>query len=383
MEPPPLLTAVVNSYGDLQTTRPSEFSPIGHIFNTQLALLISRHDATRGIWLRLPWTMVHLVPVAAAHTFTPHHWCVHSSSLILQWWSPHAGANPTPLHAHVDIGCGALVVNKRGELLAVRERYSFASSHAVWNPPGGHLDAGEDLLTCAAREAREEAGVAAIPLGIVGLHEFDYDAVSLPADATDATIAQLEHAARWGATHHGFWVLCYAADDRLSPDLNEVTEAKWLKRYEWTGAFSPPINAMLEAAHESGHLDAAAKAAAGGGTGAGTGTGTGTGINTGTGTAIGTPHPPFLLIAAAKTMLPGRRGPRSHTLYTALPHELVAKALLTAGAQGQVTRIGGGGCSGATPPPLKNAAAARSLAIFTFAVGLGFLLGARWVQQRK
>ena len=50
------------------------------------------------------------------------------------------------------MGFGCVVV--RGEhLLLVRSHGGF------WSPPGGHLDFGESLEDCAARETWEEAGV--------------------------------------------------------------------------------------------------------------------------------------------------------------------------------------------------------------------------------
>jgi 8-oxo-dGTP pyrophosphatase MutT (NUDIX family) len=373
---PAVLTVVKNAYGDLQTTQPTEFSSSLEAFDEQLTGLLTRPDAVRGIWMRLPWALYSLVPVAAARGFKPHHWCVASNSLILQWWSPTAGENPTPLHSHVDVGCGALVINSRGELLAVRERFGTGA----WNPPGGHLDIGEDMLTCAVREAREETGVIAVALGAVGLHEFDYDALPPPIDADDATIARIEHAARWGATHHGMWVLCYALNDRLSPDTTEVLEARWLQKEEWSGAFSAPINALVEAAYASGQFTVAANSSAQ--------------------SAPSSLHNKQQqqqqqqcttsmspLITATKGLLPGRRGPRSHTLYTALPNTVVEAAFKVAGGQSVIPLTQHINTSTTTPTTTTNCnrkgmggpgGSARMLAITSIAVGIGFIIGARW-----
>jgi Nudix hydrolase domain len=365
---PAVLTVVKNAYGDLQTTQPTEFSSSLEAFDTQLTGLLIRPDAVRGIWMRLPWASYSLVPVAAARGFKPHHWCVASNSLILQWWSPTAGENPTPLHSHVDVGCGALVINSRGELLAVRERFGTGA----WNPPGGHLDIGED-----------ETGVIAVALGAVGLHEFDYDALPPPVDADDATIARIEHAARWGATHHGMWVLCYALNDRLSPDTAEVLEARWLQKEEWSGAFSAPINALVEAAYSSGQFTLAANSSA-------------------------QSAPSLLhkqqqqqqqcttsmspLITATKGLLPGRRGPRSHTLYTAFGNAVVEAAFKVAGGQSVIPLTQNINTSTTTTTTTTNCSrkgmggaggGARTLAIASIAVGIGFMIGARWGAARR
>ena len=244
------LTVVLNAYGDLQTTRPHEFSSDAGTFDAQLAAVLARPDATRGIWLRLPWSLAPLIPVAAARGFVPHHYAREGSSLILQKWVPQT-ENPTPLFAHVDHGCGALVVNVRGELLIVRERYASG-----WGVPGGHLDVGEDLLTGAAREAFEETGVHAVPLGIVGLHERTYDAPPATID-DDAGIAAAEQARRWGAVHHGHYVLLFAADDATKIDPQEVTEARWVSRAEWERVLPPFVAALATVAAETGQLDAA------------------------------------------------------------------------------------------------------------------------------
>lgn len=50
------------------------------------------------------------------------------------------------------VGVGCIVV-RDGKLLLVRNR------QGLWSTPGGHLDFGESLDVCAAREAFEETGV--------------------------------------------------------------------------------------------------------------------------------------------------------------------------------------------------------------------------------
>lgn len=55
----------------------------------------------------------------------------------------------------IQLSCGLLVVNERGELLV---GHSTGSRH--WDLPKGLIDDGEDPMTCALREAREEFGLA-------------------------------------------------------------------------------------------------------------------------------------------------------------------------------------------------------------------------------
>lgn len=54
------------------------------------------------------------------------------------------------------IGVG-IIVRRDGEVLLVRRDSVHGSG--TWSTPGGHLDHGESLERCAAREAMEETGI--------------------------------------------------------------------------------------------------------------------------------------------------------------------------------------------------------------------------------
>jgi len=54
------------------------------------------------------------------------------------------------------VGVG-LIIWREEEVLLVRRQGVHGSG--TWSTPGGHLEAGESLEECAAREAREETGV--------------------------------------------------------------------------------------------------------------------------------------------------------------------------------------------------------------------------------
>ncbi|PHH71382.1 hypothetical protein CDD80_5308 [Ophiocordyceps camponoti-rufipedis] len=71
----------------------------------------------------------------------------------------------TPLH-----GVSAIIVNAQGQLL-VSQRFG---SHGAgsWQMPGGHLEDGEGILFCTAREVKEESNLHVRPLRIV---ETTYD----------------------------------------------------------------------------------------------------------------------------------------------------------------------------------------------------------------
>lgn len=60
------------------------------------------------------------------------------------------------MERHPRIGVGIIIV-KDGEVLLLRRASVHGSG--TWSTPGGHLDHGETLEECAAREAMEETGI--------------------------------------------------------------------------------------------------------------------------------------------------------------------------------------------------------------------------------
>jgi len=55
-----------------------------------------------------------------------------------------------------------LVVNEKGEVLALRRSKTDERRPGQWDFPGGWVDADEDTLTAVKREAMEEAGLTLI-----------------------------------------------------------------------------------------------------------------------------------------------------------------------------------------------------------------------------
>jgi 8-oxo-dGTP diphosphatase len=75
--------------------------------------------------------------------------------------APTAGATP---HNTTSVGA---VVRRGDELLLVRLNYG--PTRGRFSFPGGLLDPGEELSSAAEREAREETGVQARCVGVIGL----------------------------------------------------------------------------------------------------------------------------------------------------------------------------------------------------------------------
>lgn len=70
--------------------------------------------------------------------------------------SDHPLSSAAPAH-ETRIGVGILIV-RDGRLLLGQRRGSHGAG--TWAPPGGHLEADEDVEACARREALEETGLA-------------------------------------------------------------------------------------------------------------------------------------------------------------------------------------------------------------------------------
>lgn len=56
----------------------------------------------------------------------------------------------------------AIIITKDDKVLLMKRKGSHAPG--TWSTPGGHLDFGESLEGCAAREAKEEVGVDVIDI---------------------------------------------------------------------------------------------------------------------------------------------------------------------------------------------------------------------------
>lgn len=222
------LTAVVNAYGDTQVTGRLPTDPAA--FRSALRPIVA--GAERGVWLRVPYDAAHVALLPAAHElgFTAVHHAVDGFITLQAWCKPGGGANPTPTFACTDIGAGAFVVNSRGQLLGIREKYDASG---LWHTPGGHVDAGEDVLTAGAREAWEETGVRAAPLGVVGWRELLLPmappAGGPPLTSPEDWEKQVQNI-RFGSTNLAGYVLCVALSDGAPrPDPDEIAEAAWLE----------------------------------------------------------------------------------------------------------------------------------------------------------
>ncbi|KTT10498.1 DNA mismatch repair protein MutT [Pseudomonas oryzihabitans] len=152
------------------------------------------------IWLTLPLALSELVGVATAAGFVFHN-CLEQELTLVWRGAPSAFAPFVPTHS---LGVGGLVLNERGELLAIRERGSQG-----YKLPGGHVELGEDLAPAVIREVWEETGIHSAFRAIVGM--------------------VTTHPYRFGKSN--LYLVCRL--DPLSADIaiqdpEEIEDARWL-----------------------------------------------------------------------------------------------------------------------------------------------------------
>lgn len=264
----PLPLVVKNAYGDTQIVGDVAAIP----FDDAVAFLREVvASADRGVWLRIPFTGpgVRLVAAAWDLGFTRAH-SARGGFVTLQCWR-RPTLNPTPTDAFTDAGAAAIVVDARGRIVGVRERFD---SSKRWGLPGGHVDPGESFAAAAVREAWEETGVRCAVLGVVGqrhLPRLPPLGAPAPGEAPPERVAAGEQSSRFGTANLGVYVLCYAlggsdgggasersrqagADIPLSFDPDELAEARWLEPREFCATAIETVAVWVRCAEVRGIL---------------------------------------------------------------------------------------------------------------------------------
>ncbi|KAB1215099.1 Nudix hydrolase 10 [Morella rubra] len=127
-------------------------------FITLLRASIStwRQQGKKGVWIKLPIDLVHLVQPAVEEGFRYHH--AEPKYLMLVYWIPKT-TSTIPANASHRVNIGAIVLNDKRELLVVQEKSGIFKGTGVWKIPTGTVDVGEDIFVTATREVKEETGI--------------------------------------------------------------------------------------------------------------------------------------------------------------------------------------------------------------------------------
>lgn len=116
-------------------------------------------EGRTGAWLVLPPALAGACTgPALAAGFQLHH-ATPDKLVLNKWLSGPPDTSRLPKYSHSLLGVGAVVLNKRGELLVVQEKHGVLKGQGVWKMPTGLVEPGEDLQAAAVREVLEETGL--------------------------------------------------------------------------------------------------------------------------------------------------------------------------------------------------------------------------------
>lgn len=114
---------------------------------------------------------------------------------------------------------GTYIFNRKNEILVVRS----PKWHNEWIIPGGHIELGENILECAAREAEEETGLKVKPLGVLRVGE----------DIFPKRFINKRHFLY-------FQVICKTNGGKVVPNW-EIGEYAWVKPSQALRMFKQPL----------------------------------------------------------------------------------------------------------------------------------------------
>lgn len=106
-----------------------------------------------------------------------HHAHQKESYVLMILWLDKKVACRVPAFAHHYVGVGGVVISESGHVLLIKENRSV--DDRKWKLPGGFVDSLEKIQDAVEREVREETGVDAKFVALVGLREqqnFKYEA---------------------------------------------------------------------------------------------------------------------------------------------------------------------------------------------------------------
>ncbi|KAL3743316.1 hypothetical protein ACJRO7_018592 [Eucalyptus globulus] len=119
----------------------------------------------QGIWLELPLQLSELVPIAVKEGFRYHH--AEINYVMLTYWLPE-GPCMLPGNASHQVGVGGLVINDKGEVLVVQERYCSPACVGLWKLPTGFIAESEEIFEGVVREVKEETGIDTEFIEVIG-----------------------------------------------------------------------------------------------------------------------------------------------------------------------------------------------------------------------
>ena len=162
---------VKDNYGGVQITDLALLPETEQEFDEALTKWIAewKADGVRSVQVRFKPPKCHLMNPAAKHGFYFHHAKQQEGYVLMILWLDEKVPCRMPPFAHHYLGVGGLCLNEKREIVLIQENRTRDAR--LWKLPGGFVDGGERLSAASVREVKEESGVEAEFVGILGLRE--------------------------------------------------------------------------------------------------------------------------------------------------------------------------------------------------------------------
>lgn len=187
------------------------------------SLLLWKGQGKKGIWLHIPTSCAHIIPICAKFGFEFQY--AKNGLLVMTHWLPEDSQSRLPHGPTHQVGIGAVILHPvTHKMLVVQEKHGPAAARKLWKMPTGLTDPGEDIVDAAIREAKEETGLDV---------EFDRIICMRQAhggifDQSDMFFVCLLHLSQKYKTR-----LEEGIEIPLVPQEEEIAEIKWMSMDEF------------------------------------------------------------------------------------------------------------------------------------------------------
>lgn len=158
-------------YGGIEIKDMSLLPDTEESFRDSLKLWIEEWpgQGVRSVQIFFKPPKCHLMNAAFENGFYFHHANQKEAYVLMILWLDKKVPCRVPHYAHHYIGVGGVVISESEQILLIKENRSL--DDRKWKLPGGYVDCFEKIYNAVEREVKEETGVTANFLGIVGLRE--------------------------------------------------------------------------------------------------------------------------------------------------------------------------------------------------------------------
>ena len=150
-----------DKYGGIIIDDTTVIQPLDE-FEKSLVKLISDQADKKLLWITLPISKSHYIPVLTKHEFTFYD--CNEKAIILLKKLTHNPVIPTPTNHTIGVGA---FVRDGDSMLVVKDRI-----YRKYKLPGGYVDNGENISQAVTREVSEVTGIDVQPESIVSIGHF-------------------------------------------------------------------------------------------------------------------------------------------------------------------------------------------------------------------